>query len=105
MREGWCCLDLLLDPYFLHFPKRTDEVVWYPGIEARSANLADPQLHRRAPADLIEALAERDAAGPWRTNYRLHHAGHSARQITHLAGKFFNIAALNPNPPPLRPQP
>ncbi|OWZ00340.1 hypothetical protein PHMEG_00028488 [Phytophthora megakarya] len=24
--EGWCDLDLLLDPYFIHFPKRTDEV-------------------------------------------------------------------------------
>ncbi|OWZ08029.1 hypothetical protein PHMEG_00019493, partial [Phytophthora megakarya] len=54
MREGWCDLELLLDPYFLHFPKRTDEVAWYPGIEARSANLADPQLHHH----LIDALAE-----------------------------------------------
>ncbi|POM67686.1 Hypothetical protein PHPALM_16268 [Phytophthora palmivora] len=26
MIEGWCDLDLLLDPFFLHFPKRTDEV-------------------------------------------------------------------------------
>ncbi|OWZ16876.1 hypothetical protein PHMEG_0009273 [Phytophthora megakarya] len=69
MREGWCDLDLLLDPYFLHFPKRTDEVVWYPGIEARSANIAGPQLNRREPADLIEALAECDAADPWRTHY------------------------------------
>ncbi|OWZ11832.1 hypothetical protein PHMEG_00015085 [Phytophthora megakarya] len=42
MREDWCDLDLLLDPYFLHFPKRTDEVAWYPRIEARSANLAAP---------------------------------------------------------------
>ncbi|POM79881.1 Hypothetical protein PHPALM_2350 [Phytophthora palmivora] len=25
MIEGWCDLDLLLDPFFLHFPKRTDE--------------------------------------------------------------------------------
>ncbi|OWZ16561.1 putative mitochondrial protein, partial [Phytophthora megakarya] len=58
MREGWCDLDLFLDPYFLHFPKRTDEVAWYPGIEARSANLADPQLHHRESAGLIEALAE-----------------------------------------------
>ncbi|OWZ03962.1 hypothetical protein PHMEG_00024222 [Phytophthora megakarya] len=49
MREGWCDLDLLLDPNFLHFPKRTDEVAWYPGIEARSANIADPQLNRRGP--------------------------------------------------------
>ncbi|OWY97297.1 hypothetical protein PHMEG_00032213 [Phytophthora megakarya] len=105
MREGWCDPDLLLDPYFLHFPKRTDEVAWYPGIEARSANLADPQLHRREPADLIEALAECDAADPWRTRYRLHHASHPARRIACLAGKFFNMAALNPNVPPLPPQP
>ncbi|POM77603.1 Hypothetical protein PHPALM_4990 [Phytophthora palmivora] len=26
MIEGWCDLDLLLDPFFLHFPRRTDEV-------------------------------------------------------------------------------
>ncbi|POM77724.1 Hypothetical protein PHPALM_4846, partial [Phytophthora palmivora] len=62
MIEGWCDLDLLLDPFFLHFPKRTDEVAWYPGIEARRANLADPQLNRREPTDLLEALAEADAA-------------------------------------------
>ncbi|OWY93582.1 hypothetical protein PHMEG_00036969, partial [Phytophthora megakarya] len=89
MREGWCDLDLLLDPYFLHFPKRTDEVAWYPGIEVRSANIADPQLNRREPTDLIEALAECDAADPWRTHYRLHHASHPARRIARLAGKFF----------------
>ncbi|OWZ15807.1 hypothetical protein PHMEG_00010489 [Phytophthora megakarya] len=75
-----------------------------PGIEARSANLADPQLRCREPADLIEALAECDAANPWRTRYRLHHAGHPDRRITRLAGKFFNMAALNPNAPPFPPQ-
>ncbi|OWZ09730.1 LOW QUALITY PROTEIN: hypothetical protein PHMEG_00017522 [Phytophthora megakarya] len=69
------------------------------------ANLADPQLHRREPADLIEALAECDATGPWRTHYRLHHAGHPARRITRLTGKFFNVAALNPNVPLLPRQP
>ncbi|OWZ02294.1 hypothetical protein PHMEG_00026168 [Phytophthora megakarya] len=105
MREAWCDLDLLLDPYLLHFPKRTDEVAWYPGIEARTANLADPQFRRREPADLLKALAECDAADPWRTHYRLHHAGHPARRIARLAGKFFNMAALNPNAPPLPPQP
>ncbi|OWY97268.1 hypothetical protein PHMEG_00032253, partial [Phytophthora megakarya] len=105
MREGWCDLDLLFDPYFLHFPKRTDEVAWYPAIEARSANIADPQLNRREPADRIEVLAEGDAADPWRTHYRPHHAGHPARRIARLAGKFFNMAALNLNAPPLAPQP
>ncbi|OWZ21409.1 hypothetical protein PHMEG_0004062 [Phytophthora megakarya] len=103
MREGWCDLDLLLDLYFLHVPNRPDEVAWYPGIEARRANLADPQLHRREPATLIEALAECDAADPWRTHYRLHHANHPARRIIRLTAKFFNVAALNPNAPPLHP--
>ncbi|OWZ00396.1 hypothetical protein PHMEG_00028416 [Phytophthora megakarya] len=105
MREGWCDLDLMLDQYIIHFPKRTDEVAWYPGIEARRANLADPQLRRREPADLIEALAECDPADPWRTHYPLHHAGHPALRITRLAGKYFNMAALNTNVPPLHPQP
>ncbi|OWY93051.1 LOW QUALITY PROTEIN: hypothetical protein PHMEG_00037691 [Phytophthora megakarya] len=104
IREGWCHLDPLLEPYFLFFPKRT-EVAWYPGIAARSANIADPQLDRREPADLIEALAECDAADPWRSHYRLHHAGHPARRIVRLVGKFFNMVALNPNAPPLAPQP
>ncbi|KAE9166748.1 hypothetical protein PF005_g29074 [Phytophthora fragariae] len=27
MREGWCDLDLLLDPFFLHFPKRSETVM------------------------------------------------------------------------------
>ncbi|OWZ05120.1 hypothetical protein PHMEG_00022848 [Phytophthora megakarya] len=102
-REDWCDLDLLLDSYFLHSPKRTDEVAWYPGIEARSANLADPQLHRRESADLIEVLAECDAADPWRTHYRLHRTGLPARRNARLAGRFFNMAALYPNAPPLRP--
>ncbi|OWZ04189.1 hypothetical protein PHMEG_00023950 [Phytophthora megakarya] len=100
MREGRSVAGSVLPPP----SKRTDEVAWYPGIEVRSANLVDPQLRRREPADLIETLAEGDAADPWRTHYRLHHAGHPARRITRLADKFFNMAALNPNAPPLPPQ-
>ncbi|OWY92820.1 hypothetical protein PHMEG_00038019 [Phytophthora megakarya] len=105
MREGWCDLDLLLGPYFLHFPKPTDEVAWHLEIKARSTNIADPRLNRREPADLIEALAECDTADPWRTHYRLDYAGHPARRIARLPGQSFNMAALNPNAPPLAPPP
>ncbi|POM71994.1 Hypothetical protein PHPALM_11371 [Phytophthora palmivora] len=79
MIEVWCDLDLLLDPFFLHFPKRTDDVSWYPGIDARRANLVDPQLNRREPTDLLEALEETGTADPWRNHFRDHTAEHPAR--------------------------
>ncbi|POM78805.1 LOW QUALITY PROTEIN: Hypothetical protein PHPALM_3622 [Phytophthora palmivora] len=59
MIEGWLDSDLLLDPFFLNFPKRIDE---FPGIEARRANLDDPQCNRREPTDVLETLAEADTA-------------------------------------------
>ncbi|POM65658.1 Hypothetical protein PHPALM_18595 [Phytophthora palmivora] len=96
MIEGWCDLDLLLDPFFFHFPKRTDEVAWYPGIETRRANLADPQLNRREPIDLLEALAEADTADPWRNHYRDHTADHPARHLPRLDRKFFGLQVAQP---------
>ncbi|ETL24169.1 hypothetical protein L916_21819, partial [Phytophthora nicotianae] len=47
--RGYCDLDLLLDPFFLHFPRPGEVGAWYPGIE----DGADP-------ADLLEALAISD---------------------------------------------
>ncbi|POM74779.1 LOW QUALITY PROTEIN: Hypothetical protein PHPALM_8207 [Phytophthora palmivora] len=91
MIEGWCDLDLLLDPFFLHFPKRTDEVAWYPGIEARRANLADPQLNRR---DCWRP--EADTADPWRNHYRDHTADHPARHPPRLDRKFFGLQVAQP---------
>ncbi|POM71104.1 Hypothetical protein PHPALM_12372 [Phytophthora palmivora] len=96
MIEGWCDLDLLLDLFFLHFPKRTDEVAWYPGIEARRANLADPQLNRREPTDLLEALVEADTVDPWRNHYRDHTADHPARHLPRLDRKFFGLQVAQP---------
>ncbi|OWZ11694.1 hypothetical protein PHMEG_00015250 [Phytophthora megakarya] len=92
MREGWCDLDLLIDPFFMHFPQRATDVLWYTGIEARRDNLADPQLNHREFANLIVVFDESNEADPWRTHYRLNHADHPARRIAHLAGTFFNIA-------------
>ncbi|POM74054.1 Hypothetical protein PHPALM_9037 [Phytophthora palmivora] len=96
MIEGWCDLDLLLDPFFLHFPKRTDEVVGYTGIEARHANLADPQLNRREPTDLLEALAVADTADPWSNHFRDHTTDHPARQLPQLDRKFFGLQVAQP---------
>ncbi|OWZ05386.1 hypothetical protein PHMEG_00022533 [Phytophthora megakarya] len=103
MREGWCDMDLRLDSFFMHFPQRTNEVLWYPGIEVRRANLADPQLNRPKPTTLIEALEDCDYADPWRTHFRLQLADHPARRIARLAGKYFNMAvqtAAAPAPTP-----
>ncbi|OWZ10522.1 hypothetical protein PHMEG_00016621 [Phytophthora megakarya] len=69
MREGWCDMDLLLDPFFMHFPQRANDVLWYLSIEARRANLVDPMLNRREQITLIEALEECDEADPWRTHF------------------------------------
>ncbi|OWZ23045.1 LOW QUALITY PROTEIN: hypothetical protein PHMEG_0002127 [Phytophthora megakarya] len=86
------------------FPQAEDEVAWYPGIEARKTNLVDPQLHRREQTTLMEVLADCDTADLWCTHYHQNHTDHPARPTTCLAGKFFNMAALNPNAPSLRPQ-
>ncbi|OWZ17899.1 hypothetical protein PHMEG_0008110 [Phytophthora megakarya] len=86
-------MDLLLDPLFMHFPQRTNDVLWYLGIEARLDNLADPQLNRRDLTTLIEALADCDDADSWRTHFRLHYADHSARRIAYLAREFFNLTS------------
>ncbi|KAG1697407.1 hypothetical protein DVH05_016282 [Phytophthora capsici] len=54
LKSGECDLDLLLDPYFLHFPARGEQVCWYPG-----------QGERQRPADLLAALQIVDRTDPW----------------------------------------
>ncbi|KAE8877325.1 hypothetical protein PF003_g38610 [Phytophthora fragariae] len=93
MREGWCDLDLLLDPFFLHFPKRSETVTWYPGLASRQANLQDPNLHRAEPTDLLEALDEANSADPWRNHFRDTPDQHPARSIARLESKFFGVQA------------
>ncbi|KAE8987101.1 hypothetical protein PR001_g22424, partial [Phytophthora rubi] len=93
MREGWCDLDLLLDPFFLHFPKRSETVTWYPGLASRQANLRDPNLHRAEPTDLLEALDETNSADPWRNHFRDTPDQHPACSNSRLKDKFFGIQA------------
>ncbi|EGZ07005.1 hypothetical protein PHYSODRAFT_341164 [Phytophthora sojae] len=94
LREGWCDLEILLDPHFLHLPKRVESVTWYPGMASHQANLADPNLNRREPADLLEALVECNRQDPWRNHYRDTPQYHPSRNIARLPTKFFNIRAV-----------
>ena len=49
MVAGHCDLDILLDPFFIHYPRPHEERVWYPGF----GNSGDPADHLEAldPAD------------------------------------------------------
>ncbi|KAF4138854.1 hypothetical protein GN958_ATG11955 [Phytophthora infestans] len=91
IQDGWCDVDILLDPSFLHLPRRGDKVAWFPGSVSRQASLEDPNLHRPEPASLLEALREIDEAEPWRIQFRGDLSQHPGRQIQRLVSKFFNV--------------
>ncbi|KAG1704265.1 hypothetical protein DVH05_006274 [Phytophthora capsici] len=78
LKSGECDLDLLLDPYFLHFPARGEQVCWYPG-----------QGERQCPADLLAALEIVDRADPWRNQHRANIADHPGSRLARLDRKFF----------------
>ncbi|ETL77439.1 hypothetical protein L917_21616 [Phytophthora nicotianae] len=80
--QGYCDLDLLLDPFFLHFPRPGEAGAWYPGIE----DGADP-------ADLLEALTITDAADRWRNHYRDVPEDHPALEIARLRDKFVSSSS------------
>ncbi|ETO58530.1 hypothetical protein F444_23091 [Phytophthora nicotianae P1976] len=75
--RGYCDLDLLPDPFFLHFPRPGEAGAWYPGIK----DGADP-------ADLLEALTITDATDRWRNHNRDVPEEHPALEIARLRGKF-----------------
>ncbi|KAF4149085.1 hypothetical protein GN958_ATG01713, partial [Phytophthora infestans] len=91
IQDGWCDVDILLDPSFLHLSRRGDKVAWFPGSVSRQANLEDPNLHRPEPASLLEALREIDEAEPRRIQFRGDLSQHPGRQIQRLVSKFFNV--------------
>ncbi|GMF29422.1 unnamed protein product [Phytophthora fragariaefolia] len=94
MGEGWCDFDILLGPFFLHFPKRVETVTWYHGVDSRQANLSDPNLHHPEPTDLWEALDECNTEDIWRNHYRDMPQYHPARQIARIPAKFYNLRAV-----------
>ncbi|POM67923.1 Hypothetical protein PHPALM_15980 [Phytophthora palmivora] len=71
LRQQYCDLDILLDPFFLHFPK-----IWYPDVSA---------------ASLEDALSAVDLAEPWRLQYRRSSADHPASRIPRHQDKFVNV--------------
>ena len=77
MIEGHCDLDILLDPFFLHYPRMHEERVWYPGLE-RNTDLAD----------LLEASKIADREDPWRNQFRNTPGDHPGSQIPRLQNKF-----------------
>ncbi|ETI55759.1 hypothetical protein F443_01600 [Phytophthora nicotianae P1569] len=77
--RGYCDLDVLLDPFFLYFPRPGEAGAWYPGIE-----------YGADPADLLEALTITDAADRWRNHYRDVPDDHPALGIARLRGKLMS---------------
>lgn len=85
MTQGHCDLDLFLDPFLLHFPRKNAEAgTWYPGLGARVA-----------PADLLDALTLTDASDPWRNQFRDDPQAHPGLQVARLDGKFRLVAAFS----------
>ncbi|ETK86644.1 hypothetical protein L915_08754 [Phytophthora nicotianae] len=80
--RDYCDLDLLLDPFFLHFPRPGEAGAWYPGIE-----------YGADPADLLEALTITDAVDRWRNHYCDVPEDHPALGIARLRGKFLSSSA------------
>ena len=74
---GYCDLDILLDPFFLHYPRPHEDRVWYPGL----GQLTDPN-------SLIDALEIADRDEPWRNQFRNSSVPHPAVSIARLHGKF-----------------
>ena len=79
MIAGHCDLDILLDPFFLHFPSFKEVSPWYPGFGCGPKGIPN----------LISALPLLDAAEPWRSQYSSSIAAYPGSSIVRLPGKFF----------------
>ena len=77
MIDGHCDLDILLNHFFLHYPRIHEERVWYPGSG-----------HNADPADLVEALDMADQEDPWRKQFRNAYWDHPGSQIPRLQDEF-----------------
>ena len=79
MIDGYCDLDILLDPLFSHFPASSEKILWYPGLECKTTKIPN----------LMTALSLADSVEPWRNLYRSAIAKHPGSLITRISGKFF----------------
>ena len=79
MIDGYCDLDILLDPLFSHFPASSEKILWCPGLECKTTKIPN----------LMTALSLADSVEPWRNLYRSAIAKHPGSLITRISGKFF----------------
>ncbi|OWZ00704.1 hypothetical protein PHMEG_00028048 [Phytophthora megakarya] len=74
---------MFLDPYFLHFTRREETSVCYPGLGC------DTQ-----PTNLFQVLRDVDAAETSRNQYRAQIQDHPGSQLPRLPGKFVPLGDL-----------
>ena len=79
MIDGHCDLDILLDPFFMHFPGYLEVPPWFPDLGSPKKNLPN----------LAIALDMLDTDKPWRNQYQSSIAAHPGSSIARLTGKFF----------------
>ena len=80
MIDGYCDLDIMLDPFFLHFPRPHESRIWYPGLGRTTDH-----------ADLIEALEIADREEPWRLQFRHTIRHHPGIFIPRIRNKFVSV--------------
>ncbi|GMF48429.1 unnamed protein product [Phytophthora fragariaefolia] len=83
LRHRQCDLDILLDPFFLHFPKSRVTKHWFPTLDGGASSLAEA-------ADII------DLEEPWRLQFRRNPQDHPAMHIARLRDKFLDPCHVQP---------
>ena len=78
MIDGYCYLDILLDPFFSQIPAPVEKRLWHFGLEFKTTKIPN----------LITALSLADFAEPWRKQGRFKIAKHPGSSIARIVGKF-----------------
>ncbi|GMF19283.1 unnamed protein product [Phytophthora fragariaefolia] len=83
LRHRQCDLDILLDPFFLHFPKSRVTKHWFPTLDSGDSSLAEA-------ADIL------DLEELWRLQFRQNPQDHPAMRIARLRDKFLDPCHVQP---------
>ncbi|GMF44488.1 unnamed protein product [Phytophthora fragariaefolia] len=84
LRHRQCDLDILLGPFFLHFPKSRVTKHWFPKLDGGASSLAEA-------ADIL------DLDEPWRLQFRQNPQYHPAMRIARLRDKFLDPRHVRPS--------
>ncbi|GMG15686.1 unnamed protein product [Phytophthora fragariaefolia] len=84
LRHSQCDLDILLDPFFLHFPKSRVTKHWFPKLDVGASSLA-------------EALDILDLEEPWRLQFRHNPQDHPAIRVACLRNKLLDPRHVRPS--------